>query len=84
MMRAVSPRHQAPAQRREDRSPAQREWRDDRLREARGILADVAHHPESLVLLACGVIETHSDDRVERIGAYVLADLLQSEREVRP
>ena len=84
MMGAVSLLEKLSAERYDDRSPAQREWRDDRLREARGILADVAHHPESLVLLACGVIEVHSDDRVERIGAYVLADLLQSEREVRP
>jgi hypothetical protein len=35
---------------------AQSQWRQERLFEARGILADIAHHPETLVRLACQVI----------------------------
>ena len=83
MMGAVLPRDQVPAQRRDDLSSARSEWRENRLREARGVLADLANYPVSLVLLASRVVEAHTEDRVERIRAHALANLLQSEREGR-
>jgi len=53
-----------------------REWQEDRLAEARGIVADVAHHPDTLVLLACRVICTHTLDPLERAEALGLLQLL--------
>jgi len=52
------------------------QWNEDRLAEARGIVADVAHHPDTLVLLACRVICTHSLDPLERVEAVGLMQLL--------
>ena len=52
------------------------EWPEDRLIEARGIFADVAHHPDTLVLLACKVICAHSLDPLERVEALGLMKLL--------
>ena len=52
------------------------EWHKDRLAEARGIVADVAHHPDTLVLLACRVICTHTLDPLERVEALGLMQLL--------
>ena len=68
-----------------NRSPAHRpeDWREERLREARCVLADIAHHPASLVLLACRVIAAHSRDRIEIEDAEKTATLLRSNREVR-
>ena len=38
------------------------DWMQDRLIEARGILADVPQHPESLVILAAHVVAGQTDD----------------------
>ena len=37
------------------------DWMQDRLTEARGILADVPQHPESLVILAARVVAGQTD-----------------------
>jgi len=55
---------------------AQLQWRQERLFEARGILADIAHHPGTLVLLACQVICAHSPDPTERADALGVMRLL--------
>ncbi len=60
------------------------DWRTDRLREAQAVLADISHHPTSLVLLACRVIAAHSTDRIEIEDAEKAAALLRSNREVQP
>ena len=52
------------------------EWHQDRLTEARGIVADVAHHPDTLVLLACSVICAHSLDPLERVEALGLLQVV--------
>lgn len=41
------------------------DWISTRLTEARGILADTAQHPSSLVILAARVIAGHTDDARE-------------------
>ena len=51
-------------------------WCQERLIEARSILADIAHHPDTLVLLACQVISTHGTDPVERADALGVVRLL--------
>lgn len=58
----------------------QLQWRQERLIEARGVLADIAHHPDTLVLLACRVVCGCSTDPVERADALGVMRLL----DVRP
>ena len=48
------------------------DWMIDRLTEARGILADTAHHPESLVILAARVVAGQTDSACECADAIDL------------
>ena len=41
------------------------DWMHDRLTEARGVLADVPRHPETLVILACRVVAGQTNDTSE-------------------
>ncbi len=77
MMTAVPLLNKTTALRAED-------WQEERLREARSVLADISHHPTSLVLLACRVVTAHSCDRIEIEDAGKTAGLLRANREVRP
>ena len=52
------------------------DWIQDRLAEARGILADTAHHPESLVILAARVVAGQTDSACECADAIDLLRLL--------
>jgi len=52
------------------------QWQQDRLIEARGVLADFAHHPDSLVVLACRVICTHGSNSIELADALGVSWLL--------
>ena len=48
------------------------DWMHDRLTEARGILADVPQHPETLVILAARVVAGQTDDACECADAIDL------------
>ena len=48
----------------------------DRLTEARGILADVPQHPETLVILACRVVAGQTNDAIECADALELLRFL--------
>ena len=52
------------------------DWPAQRLSEARGIVADFVHHPDSLIILACRAIAAHSPEDQERREALALAGLL--------
>ena len=52
------------------------DWMLDRLTEARGILADVPRHPESLVILACRVVAGQTNDASECADAVDLLRFL--------
>ena len=52
------------------------DWMQDRLTEARGILADVPQHPETLVILACRVVAAQTDDANECTDAVELLRFL--------
>ena len=52
------------------------DWMQDRLTEARGILADVPQHPESLVILAARVVAGQTNDASECADAIDLLRLL--------
>ena len=52
------------------------DWMQDRLIEARGILADVPQHPETLVILACRVVAGQTNDASECADAVDLLRFL--------
>ena len=52
------------------------DWMQDRLIEARGILADVPQHPETLVILACRVVAGQTNDASECADAVDVLRLL--------
>lgn len=74
-MNAMTP---IPAEYRCDHTQAQcpADWPAQRLAEARGIVADFVHHPDSLIVLACRAIAAHSRDPHEGREALALAGLL--------
>ena len=58
-------------------------WPADRVAEARTVIADVAHHSDHLIRLACNVLVTHGDSAAERKGARVLLVVIDARRPVR-
>ena len=48
------------------------DWMQDRLAEARGILADITQHPDSLVILSARVVVGQTDDAGECADAIDL------------
>lgn len=58
-------------------------WPADRLAEARAVIADIAHHSDYLIRLACNVLATHGATEVERKEARVLLVVIDARRPVR-
>ena len=58
-------------------------WPADRVAEARAVIADVAHHSDHLIRLACNVLATHGDTAAERKDARVLLVVIDARRPVR-
>ena len=58
-------------------------WRAQRLAEARAVLADVAHHQDGLIRLACRVIVSHGETARERKDAAVLLVVLEARSPVQ-
>jgi len=58
-------------------------WPADRVAEARAVFADVAHHSDHLIRLACNVLATHGDTAAERKDARVLLVVIDARRPVR-
>jgi len=52
------------------------DWMQDRLTEARGVLADCTQHPDTLVILAARVVVGQTDDARECADAIDLLRLL--------
>ena len=52
------------------------DWMQDRLTEARGVLADTTQHPDSLVILSARVVVGQTDDAGECADAVDLLRLL--------
>jgi len=59
------------------------DWRADRLAEARAVLADIAHHSDPLIRLACNVLAAHGETAAEREEARVLLLVVDARRPVR-
>ena len=58
-------------------------WPADRVAEARAVIADVAHHSDHLIQLACNVLAAHGDTPAERKDARVLLVVIDARRPVR-
>lgn len=59
------------------------DWPEDRVAEARAVLADVAHHSDPLIRLACQVLARHGESAEEREEAERLLLVLDARRPVR-
>jgi hypothetical protein len=60
--------------------PCNSDWPADRVAEARAVIADVAHHSDHLIQLACNVLATHGETAVEREDARVLLVVIDARR----
>ena len=63
--------------------PRNSDWPADRVAEARAVIADVAHHSDHLIRLACNVPVTHGDTAAECKDARVLLVVIDARRPVR-
>lgn len=61
----------------------QSDWPADRLAEARAVVADVAHHSDHLIRLACTVLVVHGVTAAERKDARVLLLVVDARQPVR-
>jgi hypothetical protein len=57
-------------------------WPADRLAEARTVIADVTHHSDHLIRLACNVLAAHGDTPAEREDAQRLLVVIDARRPV--
>lgn len=58
-------------------------WPTARVNEARAVIADVAHHSDHLVRLACNVLVTHGENDTERRDARALLFVIDARRPMR-
>ena len=58
-------------------------WPTARVNEARAVIADVAHHSDHLVRLACNVLVTHGENDTERRDARALLYVIDARRSLR-
>lgn len=60
------------------RDRVHQEWIEERRREARMVVADMAHHSDYLVRLACNVLVEHGETPEEREDARILLVVLDA------
>ena len=58
-------------------------WPADRLVEARAVIADVAHHSDHLIRLACNVLVAHGETVAERKDASLLLVVVDARQPIR-
>jgi hypothetical protein len=63
--------------------PSSAAWPADRVAEARAVIADVAHHSDLLIRLACNVLVQHGETSAERTEAQSLLVVVDARRPVR-
>lgn len=67
-----------PFRKRGQRDKARQDWIDERLREARIVVADVVNHSDHLLRLACNVLVQHGETPSEREDARILLVVLDA------
>ena len=65
------------------RNEIRQDWIEERRREARAIVADVVHHSDHLVCLACNVLVQHGETLKEREDARILLVVLDAKHSGR-
>ena len=84
-----------PFRKHSQRDQIRQDWIQERLREARIVVADVVNHSDPLIRLACTMLVQHGESPAEREDARILLVVLdarsparavrhQSDREDRP
>ena len=68
---------------RAERDEARQDWTRERLREARIVVADVVHHSDHLLRLACKVLVQHGETDAERKDARILLVVLDARSPAR-
>jgi len=63
--------------------PRSSAWPADRVAEARAVIADVAHHSDQLIRLACTVLARHGETAAERADAQRLLVVVDARWPVR-
>lgn len=69
---------QFPVRKRQARDAARADWIEERRREARMVVADVVHHSDHLIRLACNVLIRHGETPEEREDARILLVVLDA------
>jgi len=72
-----------PFRHRSTRDESRDDWLNDRRREARIVVADVAHHSDHLIRLACNVLVRHGESDTERRDARALLFVIDARRPIR-
>ena len=67
-----------PFRKRSQREQVRQDWIDERRREARMVVADVASHSDNLLRLACNVLVQHGETSTEREDARILLVVLDA------
>lgn len=67
-----------PFRNRTQRDQVRQDWVDERLREARIVVADVVNHSDHLLRLACNVLVQHGETPDEREDARILLVVLDA------
>ena len=58
-------------------------WPADRLAQARAVVADVVHHSDHLIRLACTVLVQHGETEQEREDARILLVVVDARHPTR-
>ena len=67
-----------PFRKRGQRDQVRQDWIDERLAEARIVVADVMNHSDHLLRLACNVLVQHGETASEREDARILLVVLDA------
>ena len=72
-----------PYRKHRQREQARQDWLEERLREARMVVADVVNHSDHLLRLACNVLVIHGETDAERKDARILLVVLDARSPAR-
>lgn len=72
-----------PYRKHRQREQARQDWLEERLREARMVVADVVNHSDHLLRLACNVLVIHGETDTERKDARILLVVLDARSPTR-
>ena len=72
-----------PYRKQHQREQARQDWIEERLREARMVVADVVNHSDHLLRLACNVLVIHGETDAERKDARILLVVLDARSPTR-